>query len=219
MAGDFYRVMNVLILGCGSKWGRQLLDSLASNHTVYSISSQDIHNVNNLKIDWSSLGPATVEKFLKNLPDIDLVFFNQNGSALSGQNFDHMKTIDHWKLEKHWSQQYYNSVIFPFHVVQSINLNKDSIVAWMLSSYVYQHINIDHADYVGNKYQNFVVMKNFSKTGKSCFCGVNPMDIDNPNVTVDKFITNLFEYKKEELNGNVIYFNGEIDLNFKTFSV
>ena len=45
------------------------------------------------------------------------------------------------------------------------------------------------------------------------------MDIDNPNVTVDKFITNLFGHKKEELNGNVIYFNGKIDINFHNFSV
>lgn len=211
--------MNVLLIGCGSKWGRKLLDNLASQHTVYSISGQDISNVNNLTIDWSSLNPTKVEKFLKKLPNIDFVFFNQNGSALSGQNFDHMKTVDLWKLEKNWGQQYYNSVIFPFHVIQSINLNKDSIVAWMLSTYVYRHNNINHADYVGNKYQNFVTMKNFSKTGKSCFCGINPMDIDNPDVAVDTFISNLLGYNRQELNGNVIYFNGKIDLNFTMFNV
>jgi len=211
--------MNVLLIGCGTGWGKKLLDTLVSqHHVIYSISSQKIEGVTNLNIDWNTLNQATIEKFFKNLPVIDFIFFNQNGSALSEKSFQQLETIQLWKLEKHWSQQYFNSVIFPFHILHSIELSKNSIVAWMLSSYIYNHENIEHADYIGNKYQNYVIMKNFSKTGISCCCGINPMNINDFDIAMEDFLHNLFVKNRKELNGNVIFFNGELDTSFETFT-
>jgi hypothetical protein len=210
--------MNVLLVGCGKKWGRQLLDSFVDKkHNVYSLSSCIIENIDNYQVNWATTNVAKIEKFLKKLPQLDFVLFNQNGSALNTENFFQTQTIELWKLEKNWNQQYFNSVILPYHIIQSIKLKKTTIISWMLSSYVYRHSNINYADYIGNKYQNYLIMKNFSKTETSCFCGINPTSLYDHEIDTNQFINNFFNQKIEKLNGNVVYLDGQIDTNFKLF--
>ena len=214
--------MNALLIGCGSKWGLTVLQSLLdAGWNVYSISGSNpvVHpRLTHLDIEWNTVDQPTVEKFLRQLPVLDFVFFNQNGSALSYDNFEKQSTLlDTWKLEKNWSQQYFVSVILPYHIIKTVNTNKRSIVAWMLSTYIYKHTNITHADYIGNKYQNYLIMRNFSRTGTACFCGVNPMELESNLVDPTQFIENIFTIKREELNGSVVYLNGKSDNNFEMF--
>jgi hypothetical protein len=216
--------MNALLLGCGSKWGLTVQQQLlAKDWTVYSLSSTEQTEQDNLHqhiIDWNTVNQSTVEKFLRSLPELDFVLFNQNGSALSYANFDQqVPIIDTWRLEKNWTQQYFVSVILPYHIIKTVSLNKDSRAAWMLSTFVYQHTNIDHADYIGNKYQNYLIMKNFSRTGDACFCGINPMELDQNQTSTGVFVDTILGMDTKELNSSVIYLDGNKDINFHNFSV
>jgi hypothetical protein len=212
--------MNVLLVGCGKKFGRSILDSLVERgHAVHSISSEQIDGVNNINIDWATLNPAMVEKQLQHLPVIDFVFFNHNGSALSTQSFSKLSTVELWKLGKRWNQQYYNSVIFPFHLLQSIRLDPEAVVSWMVSSYVYNHADITYTDYIGNKYQSYLIMKQFSNTDKACFCGVNPDSLYDADVKPGEFIEGMYKLDRQNLNGTVICFDYTKDRNFDKFNV
>ena len=89
----------------------------------------------------------------------------------------------------------------------------------MLSTFVYQHTNINHADYIGNKYQNYLIMKNFSRTGDACFCGINPMELDQNQTSTGVFVNTILGMDTNELNSSVIYLDGNKDINFHNFSV
>jgi len=216
--------MNALLLGCGSKWGLTVLQNLLDKGwTVYSLTSTELSEQENLVqhvIDWNTVDQAKLEKFLRQLPTLDFVLFNQNGSALSYDNFvDNVSLTETWKLEKNWSQQYFVSAVLPYHIVKTVSLDSRAVVAWMLSAFIYTHANIDHADYIGNKYQNYLIMKNFSRTGTACFCGVNPMSLDTNQTTTETFVNTILDYNREELNSQVIYLDGNKDINFHNFSV
>jgi len=216
--------MNALLLGCGSKWGLTVQQQLlAKGWTVCSLSSTKLAEQDNLYqhiIDWNTVNQGTIEKFLRLLPTIDFILFNQNGSALSYDNFNQeVPVIDTWRLEKNWTQQYFVSVILPYHIIKTVSLNKNSRVAWMLSAFVYQHTNINHADYIGNKYQNYLIMKNFSRTGDACFCGINPMELDQNQTSTGVFVDKILGMDTNELNSSVIYLDGNKDINFHNFSV
>ncbi len=93
--------MNILLVGCGKKFGRTILDSLVQRgHSVHSISSVDVDGVNNILIDWDTLNPAVIERQLQQLPRIDFVFFNAFDSftnyskTLIGSMIDRSKWID-----------------------------------------------------------------------------------------------------------------------------
>jgi len=216
--------MNALLLGCGSKWGLTVLKTLLSKGwTVHNLTSTELPQQEILVqhiVNWNTVNQADLEKFLRNLPTLDFVLFNQNGSALSYDNFSNNASLtDTWKLEKNWAQQYFVSVILPYHIIKTVSLNRQAVVAWMLSTFVYKHTNIDHADYIGNKYQNYLMMQNFSRTEDACFCGINPMEIETNETSTEIFVNNILNYNRLELNGEVIYLNGKKDINFKTFNV
>lgn len=212
--------MNALLVGCGSKFGLKLLqDLLDKGWQVYTIQSSEIDHRDNLyrlTIDWTNLNQATVESFLRKLPKLDLIFFNQNGSALNENNFDSMNKLELLKLEKNWSQCYFNSCILPFHILHNVKTEVDSRIIWMLSSYIYNHNNIQYADYTGNKFQNYMIMRNFSKTKKSCYFGLNPENLYT-NQKFDKLLFLLENYNSEN-NGKVLYFDGTEDKNFDKFN-
>tara|TARA_R110000851_G_scaffold150051_6_gene290851 strand:- start:184 stop:828 length:645 start_codon:yes stop_codon:yes gene_type:complete len=214
--------MNALLIGCGSKWGLGVLQYLLdTGWRVYSMSSSNSvehENLHQLDIDWNTLDQTQIQKYLSSLPNLDFVFFNQNGSALSYGNFDQqLALIDTWKLEKNWAQQYFVSVILPYHIIKTVRLHKQTVVAWMLSTYIYKHSNIDHADYIGNKYQNYLMMKNFSRTHDACYCGINPMELQTNATKTQQFVETVLGMDKQQLNGNVIYLNGKVDNNFEMF--
>jgi hypothetical protein len=102
---------NCLLIGCGSKFGLDLLGYLLENgYNVNSISGSKLEhaNVNHLQIDWKTLNIAQLEKFLRELPEMDLVFFNQNSSALNFNDFTKNKnTIEIKKRFKDLKIIYY----------------------------------------------------------------------------------------------------------------
>jgi len=218
-----------LLIGCGSKFGLSLQQTLLSQGwSVSAISgtasiADTSNQLNQLAVDWKTCSQANLEKFLKKLSSIDLIFFNQNSSALSDKSFtiDNYPTVELWKQEKTWAQCYFVSCILPFHVIHTLQnkFSNNTKVAWMLSSFVHSHSNIDHADYIGNKYQNYLMMKNFSLHHPGCFFGVNPCTLDSSNYQqdIDQFITTL-KQPSELLNGRVVFFDGTTDSRFDLFS-
>ena len=114
-----------LLIGCGSKFGLTLLKNLLDqNWTIYSISGTSVdiqsHNLYQKIVDWDNFNVGIIEKFLKNCPKMDLIFFNQNSSALDKDYFtkNYYSTLELWKQEKTWSQSYFVSCILPFHIIQ-----------------------------------------------------------------------------------------------------
>jgi len=214
---------NCLLIGCGSKFGLEILEYLLEiGYTVNSISGSNLkhNNVNHLQINWKNLNVAQIEKFLKDLPNLDLVFFNQNSSALGSHDFIKNKsTVDLWKLEKNWSQAYFVSCILPFHIIHTLkSVHK---VVWMLSPLIYNHNDrqIGFADYVGNKYQNYLIIKNFAKQHKSIFIGLNPDKLLSTKDDVSiKDMVKFIESADKEASGRIFFLDGTKDENFNKFN-
>lgn len=214
---------NCLLIGCGSKFGLELLEYLLGNgYNIHSISGSKLEytNVNHLQIDWKTLNIAQLEKFLKELPEMDLVFFNQNSSALNFNDFIKNKnTVELWQLEKNWSQSYFVSCILPFHIIHTLkSIHK---VGWMISPLIYHHDSkqIGFADYIGNKYQNYLILKNFSKQIQSICIGLNPDKL--LSIVDDVRITNMvnfIESADKETSGRVFFLDGTEDTNFNKFN-
>jgi hypothetical protein len=219
---------SALLIGCGSKFGAFLTNQLLDKgYAIYSISSSTSTDPNHLTVDWKTVNVTHLEKFLKSCPDLDLIFFNQNASALSEPCFrgDSLPTLELWKLEKSWSQSYFVSCILPFHIIHSLGnkCSEHTKVGWMLSTYVHSHpnnSNLGFADYIGNKYQNYVVIKNFSRQHKSSFFGINPDNLTSQDHrdTAQQLTAFLENSSSEQLNGKIFYYNGNEEHNFDSFT-
>ena len=217
-----------LLIGCGSKFGLELLTNLLTQGwEIYSISGSKINldnsNLHQHIINWQTVAVTDLEKFLRTCPDLDLVFFNQNSSSLESKYFgkDYYNTLELWKQEKTWTQSYFVSCILPFHIIHSLKdkCHNHTKIAWMLSSYIYSHTNIGTADYIGNKYQNYLIMKNFSQSFDACFFGINPDNLNTTNTedNIEKLISFIINAENNLLNGRVIKFNTTEDTNFQIF--
>jgi hypothetical protein len=170
---------NALVIGCGSKFGAEISNQLArDNYCVYGISSS-VSSENILHIDWDTINNQNVEKFLRNLPVIDLIIFNQNYVSLTNSCFefgqDHIFNI--WKQSKKWTQSHYVNCVLPMYILHTISdankLSKNATVAWMLSSIIFSEKN-DLVDYKGQKYQNYICMKKYAATNQQTFVGICP---------------------------------------------
>jgi hypothetical protein len=214
-----------LLIGCGSKFGINFQNTLLDEGwSISSISGTASNNsVNQLTIDWKKFTVADLEAFLKRQPKIDLLFFNQNSSSLSADSFKSGKysTLELWKQEISWNRSYFTSCILPFHIIHSLKnkLTPETKIAWMLSSYVHTHNDIDHADYISNKYQNYLIMKNFSIHFPGCFFGINPDSLDKTNTENNiQTLIQTINQPIENLNGKVLFFDGTLDKKFNFFN-
>lgn len=214
-----------LLIGCGSKLGLNITTELqARGYNTYSISGSESNDTNHLQINWHTFTIADLARFLKQVPKCDLVLFNQNSSSLSSQVFEpQVDTIELWRLEQHWAQSYFASCILPFHIVHTLGdrLTSTSRVAWMLSNYVHSHpndVNYGYADYIGNKHQNYLIMKNFSLNHLGCFVGLNPdvMDCTDWVVKTQSLIGVL---ESELISGTVYNFDGTVDTGINVFNI
>jgi hypothetical protein len=214
---------NCLLVGCGSKFGLRVLEYLMQiGYGINSISgSKSTHpNINHLQVDWKTVNVTQIEKFLKALPQLDLIFFNQNSSALNSDDFCKNKNIlELWKLEKDWSQAYFISCILPYHIIHTVESAHK--IVWMLSPLIYQHDykQIGFADYVGNKYQNYLIIKNFAKQHESIFIGLNPDKLlsGKNNVNI-KDMVEFIESLDQTNNGCVFFLDGTKDINVNKFN-
>jgi hypothetical protein len=74
------------------------------------------------------------------------------------------------------------------------------------------------ADYIGNKYQNYLILKNFSQHDYSIFIGLNP---DKPLAIKDddriSRLVKFIESTDESANGRVFFIDGTEDTNVDRF--
>jgi hypothetical protein len=223
-------IKQALIVGGGSKFGLDLSTSLLSTGWQVNIitgSTVEAHkNLNQLFVNWEALNVADMQKYLQMLPTQDFIFFNQNSSALSKKCFDSngFGTLSLWKQEKRWNQSYFISCILPFHIVHTLGdkCSQQTKVGWMLSSLVTNHheSQIHFSDYVGNKFQNYLTMKNFSKNHNACFFGINPDSLEKTNTvkSLSNLLTFISNNTRDKLNGRVFKFTTQEDLTFNKFN-
>ena len=191
--------MNALIVGCGSLYGKQLTEQLRkSGYTAYGISGTESAETNTLKIDWNTCGIQDFEKFLRKLPQLDLVVFNQNSPALVDE-YIKLNSIDIfsvWKRAKQWNQSHYINCILPTHILHTLALTSklmdDSTVVWILSKSMIGHDQSTPVDYVGQKYQNYITLKSLSLHNPQTFIGICPGKLDNNNRSHKAKITTDF---------------------------
>lgn len=217
-----------LIIGGGSKFGLQFVNNLLDkewNVNVISGSSIKHANCNQLLVDWKNLKITDTEKFLTKLPTQSLIFFNQNSSALSNScyNVNSFTKINLWRQEKDWSQAYFVSCILPFHIIHTLekSCTRDTKIGWMLSSLILSHTTtqIEYSDYIGNKYLNYLMIKNFSKHHHSSFFGINPDSLNETATSenLDKLINFIFQSSPDYINGKIFKMTTDEDLNFERF--
>jgi hypothetical protein len=169
---------NALLIGCGSKFGSDLAKQLKNHYAIYNISGSIESNQQNLNVDWKTCKNQTVEKFLRGLPNIDLIIFNQNYTALNDSCFEFGKEhiFNVWKRSVEWNQAYYVNCILPMYILHSIYDNKhlspQSVVCWMLSGSIFETNEEAPVDYTGQKYQNYLAMKRYAANNPQMFIGV-----------------------------------------------
>ena len=210
-------IKTALLVGCGSKSGLELTKSfLDAGYIVDLITGTSVElPVRSCVVDWEALNPSHIESFLKGRDHYDTIVFNQNARVLEPTCYtaNRFNTLDLWKTDKLWNQAYYNNCILPFHIIHTLasRCNTNTKVLWMLSELIYNHKpGIGYADYIGHKYQNYVLMKNFSQNHTAPFAGINrgkiPLD--------PKDLLDFLEYSSAGINGRVFYSNGTEDENF-----
>ena len=170
-----------LLIGCGNQRGERIVNGcIEAGYSVTNIGSgaSAIQTVNNIKIEWKDLDIIKLHKILVKINHkVDFIFFNQNASSLSNIDFTQPKnTLDTWGLVKSWGHSYWLSCQLPYFLIKTLekNLHHETIIGWMLSSYIDKNKEgvETHPDYSGNKYTNYMLMKNFN-TKYQCF-GINP---------------------------------------------
>ena len=207
-----------LLIGCGNKRGERIVSGCqeAGFHVTNIGSSASVNkNVTSIESNWDDLDIITLHKILKEIDHkIDFVFFNQNSSSLSKEDFQQKGTLDTWSLIKGWSKSYWLSSQLPYFVVQTLGdkLHEQSTLGWMLSSFIdFEKDGVDeHADYSGYKFTNYLIMRNYTNRFK-CF-GINPdfsdtqkiknliRDICNGAITPKGEIFGFDKYSKSKYN-------------------
>lgn len=215
--------MNILLVGCSKDFGRIFLDHLCSaGHCVYHITSSATHTCNELVISWQDVTEANLHRWLMRLPAIDLIFFNQNGSSLSSKTFKpaSFDTFSLWKQIAHWRQTYYTHCQVPFQIIHTLGdkIGDNSRIIWMLSSMVVRHRDDPgFADYIGDKFQNYLIMRNFARQHRACFFGIDPGCLDH---TVDNKLQNmqyLIDLPTDQSNGLIFNLDGTESELYKIF--
>ena len=172
---------NALLIGCGNKRGSRVIEGCEeAGYHVTNIGStvSSKTSVKNIQIDWNELDIIELHKILQKIDSkIDFIFFNQNSSTMSHTDFSNKKqTLELWTTVKSWTKSYWLSCQLPYFLIQTLDkkLDKQSIIGWMLSSYIdHERKNVEsHPDYSGYKFTNYLIMKNFSK--KFHAFGINP---------------------------------------------
>ena len=172
---------NALLIGCGNTRGEKIiLGCQDAGYKVTNIGQTEskLEKVNTIKVKWKELDITSLHKILYKIDhSIDFIFFNQNSSSLAATNFSKtIDTLDLWGLTKDWTQSYWLSCQMPFVVINTLEnrLVKDCTIGWMLSSYIDKDKAgvMDHPDYSGYKFTNYLIMKNFDK--KYNTFGINP---------------------------------------------
>jgi NAD(P)-dependent dehydrogenase (short-subunit alcohol dehydrogenase family) len=217
--------VNYLFVGAGRGIGQKLKNHyLAQGHKIFHITSGVDHECDYVSVDWAQLRECDLQRWLARLPSIDLIFFNQNSSSLSSESFDTARSdvLATWKQIAHWKQSHYVSCQLPFQIIHSLadRLHDKSRVCWMLSGMVVQHKqNFGYADYIANKFQNYLLMKNFSQHHPSCFLGIDPGNVSQIDVhdSAAHAIQNILALPTDKIDGKVYNIDGTVSHLFRVF--
>lgn len=182
-----------LILGGGSKFGRNLTENfIANNYQVRLVTSTpepwyQNTSVDLVPVDWKTISVSNIREIIKNLSTVDVVFFNQNSCALSFEKFKSNKL----QSPSNWQQNYFVACQLPFYLVQALRSNfHNTKVAWMLSSLISnpRDNQIGYADYIGNKFTNYCIMKSFSLSAgdSEYFFAMQPDGIQDAQDSITK---------------------------------
>jgi NAD(P)-dependent dehydrogenase (short-subunit alcohol dehydrogenase family) len=211
---------NALIIGAGSKFGKDLVNSLKKQgYIVYGITSSKNQTDQYLEVNWETCFINDFERYLKNLPSIDLVVFNQNSPALTDACYSYgsVPTLELWKRVKMWSQSHFVNCIMPLYLLQTLannnKLNINSTIGWMVSQSMF--LSTPPMDYVGQKYQNHAMMKELSIQNSQTHISIDPGEIlkENSKIKADA-LAFFLKYIAKESTGNLYKINmiGQITL-------
>jgi len=208
-----------VILGGGSKLGadltREFLDQGYRVRLITSNPSQwqktDLLDV--VPVDWKTMNITDIGKIMSDLEPIDVLFFNQNSSALCQGSFS-ARSLQNLR---HWQQSYFVVCQLPFFLIHALKnkIHKDSKIGWMLSILIRHPIDreIGHADYIGNKFTNACIMKSFSLQNHGNFFGMHPDGIIDDQDSVDKarnIVKFIDQTPSATLNGQIFSHSGQI---------
>lgn len=205
---------NCLITGGGSKFGSKITEQLvqAGYHVYLITGTQQVTkpNITVISVNWHELKLQDIRCIISNLPNLDLIFFNHNSSALDQTKFNQNQIQN----LKDWQQSYFVACQFPFYLIHSLknNIASTTKIGWMLSELIVDPLDSQcgFADYIGNKFTNGCIMKSFAQSFPATFFGINPEAVGN-NDDVNKVIklVELIEHTTD-LNGKIYYPDGTV---------
>lgn len=191
----------------------------SQGHVCYSVSSQS--GPNTCQVDWNTINASSLHRWAQTLPPLDLIFFNQNSSALSADSFASMPTLKLWQQVAHWQQSYFVSCQLPYLVIQTLGarISDQTRVIWMLSGMVARPFaDSSYADYIGNKYQNMLIMRNFAQSSPGCFVGIDPGEIAAGQLSQQLHgLDTVIALPRDQANGNIFGLDGKLAQNFDIF--
>jgi hypothetical protein len=115
-----------------------------------------------------------------------------------------------WKRAKKWGQSHYVNCILPTQLLHTLVLtnkvNDHTCVTWMLSKSMFGQDPLIPVDYVGQKYQNYVMMKTLALNNTQIFIGINPGKIDVTNsVKKSKDLADFLFNTNKEYSGKLFF--------------
>lgn len=181
--------MNALILGGGSKWGEEFTKLLVTKgYHCYLVTSSklSVAGITTIDVDWLNLTLDNVDRILEQIPDVDLVFFNQN--CWGGPNTEDF-SLDNG-FNKHtlaqWTNSYWIDCQLPVYIIKQLKhrIKPTTKVGWMMTGFIKQPLtdqNWKYAGYGSKKFTNLAIMRGFSMYRDGIFFAVNPWGIDENN--------------------------------------
>lgn len=205
---------NCLITGGGSRFGSKITGQLVqAGYHVYLITGTQQStspNITVISVDWHELKLQDIRGIISNLPNLDLIFFNHNSSALNQTKFNQNQLQNF----KDWQQSYFVATQFPFYLIHSLKnkISNTTKIGWMLSELISNPTStqVGFADYIGNKFTNGCIMKSFAQSFPAIFFGVNPESVGNDADTSKAIkIVELIDHNTD-LNGKIYYPDGTV---------
>lgn len=203
-----------LFFGCGQGIGQQIMQVCREQgDEIWHAGRHTVHAGDHwCPVNWQALDSTSLHRWLRDLPVMESIFFNQKHSALAARDFaPDLGVLDTWKLVAHCQQAYFVSCLLPMVVINTLQhqIQSHTRVAWMLSSLIVQHSDPQHADYIAGKYQNMLVMRNYALHRSGCFFGIDPGHLaDQDQAKTARHIADLLRGSTAVPNGEVVLSDG-----------
>lgn len=191
---------NILLVGCGSKWGASFTKHLSNlGYQIDLISGSDFEcpNVNLIKIDWTRFDLPKVKEVLDNSKTYDLIFFNHNSGG--GINDHFFKPGNDYNID-HWNYHTWVNCQLPYFIIKHLSpsITDTTKIGWMMTGLIAgsDSNNFQYAGYAGVKSSNLHIMRGFSKSHPGIFFAINPIwfpiaDYQEDAQSIEKVISKL----------------------------